>query len=158
MDCRNMAQLHEQGTKEHFTGAKHTAVIPTPALSSIYTKPRTNEMCVEHTNVRILKRVKPKRAQRVGSSSSMMNTLRPLSETTISDTDESTRRALVLNRGSEKVGMPRDLSLVIDKCSDLIGVGLGHSVCHSARHWTGTDINGVFMSGFAAGGGRPLPC
>jgi hypothetical protein len=85
MPCRNMAQLHERGTKEHFAGAKQTLSIPMLALSNIYTEPRTNETRVEHANVRMSKRVKPKRAQRVGSSSSVMKILCPLSETTISD-------------------------------------------------------------------------
>jgi hypothetical protein len=46
--------------------------IPTLALSSIYTEPRTNETRVEHVNVRISRRVKLKQAQRVGSPSSVM--------------------------------------------------------------------------------------
>jgi hypothetical protein len=73
------------GRKNTSPGAEQTAAIPILALSSIYTEPRTNETRVEHANVRISKRVKRKRAQRVGSSSSVMNTLCPLSETTISD-------------------------------------------------------------------------
>jgi hypothetical protein len=79
-----MAQLHERGMKEHsLWGRNKTRVIPILALSSIYTEQRTNETRIKHVNVRISKRVKLK--QRVGYLSSVMNTLCPLSETTISD-------------------------------------------------------------------------